>query len=369
MNAHDRLFASLAALLVVIGCSPVSDEARLTITGTVLNEDGSPAADQLVELYKADLPILDSEWFLAAVIQGSTTYRTIRTGSDGYFEFSLGGAEANTVGQGFAASFTVAAVRGEDRQLSVASQQFQFSNNDLREDVPDLQFWDGVNTAVDADSVDVRWIAPPVGAEVHVALPTGVWLEATEAGSLDLPLTLLPPGETSHEVLLFAVSGDLRYRTSVHTFEAINPLGQGIDYRDPDTNASALDCAGGNIFDLKDGVYADTQGQGSHLFADDTGGEHCVIINLQGNRAVDHVTIHGGNIIGLQDATVEVSVREGDGEWTVVDILDGRMTAFDSYYRDLPNIGMTADELKIEIVSQTDAHFLALGEVVIHVTE
>lgn len=369
MNAYDRLFASLAALLVIIGCSPVSDEARLAITGTVLNDDGSPAADQLVELYKADLPILDSDWFLATVIQGATTYRTVRTNSEGYFEFSMDGAEANTAGQGFAANFTVAVVRGDDRQLSVASQQFQFSNNDLREDLPDLQFWDGVTTAVSSDSVDISWIAPPVGAEVHVALPGGVWLDATGDGSMDLPLTLLPPTETSHDVVLFAVSGDLRYRTSVHAFEAANPLGAGIDYRDRETNASALDCAGGNVFDLNDGVYSEIQGQGSHLFADNTDGEHCIIIDLQGTRTVEHVSIHGGNITGLEDATVEVSVREGDGEWTLVDSVEGRTTAFDSYYRDLANLGVVANELKLEVVSQTDAQFLALGEVVIHATE
>jgi protocatechuate 3,4-dioxygenase beta subunit len=45
----------------VLGCTPISDDARLTITGTVLNEDGTPAADQEVELFKADLPTLDSD--------------------------------------------------------------------------------------------------------------------------------------------------------------------------------------------------------------------------------------------------------------------------------------------------------------------
>lgn len=196
-----------------------------------------------------------------ATIQAIQPYRTTRTDASGYFEFSLSGSEANTAGQGFAANFAVAAVRGTDRQLAVASRQFQFSNNDLREDVSDMRFWDAGAATVAADAVTVSWDAPPGGGD---------------------------------------------------------------------------------------------------------GGEHCVIIDLQRTREIDHVSIHGGSIIGLQDASVEVSVRVADGEWTIIDSQTGRTTAFDTYYRDLAALDVTADGLKIEVISQTDARFLELGEVVIH---
>jgi hypothetical protein len=98
-----------------------------------------------------------------------------------------------------------------------------------------------------------------------------------------------------------------------------NSLGAGSNTEPPNPSGSALDCTGRNVFNLNDGVYGRNEGQGSDLFAEDTDGEHCEFLDQRGRPEFDHVSAHGGPIIGLDEANVATSLGIGDGSWAVND--------------------------------------------------
>jgi hypothetical protein len=254
----------LTGLLGALGCEPpVSDEATLTITGRVLNADGTPAANQKVDLYKSDLPLFESDTLIGYSIAVGTPFQTAQTDADGNYRIVLSGAEANTSSQKFAAYFGVSVTQGSDRQLAVASYSFQFSNQDLSEALPEMRFWDSGAVAVEGEELTFTWDAPPTptrSGEVHVALP-GVWLDAVEGGRYSLSTLALPFEGEAQGFELIAVSDQLRYRTSLKPFTASNPRGAGLDYSQPlNNNISGTDCEGKNLFDLNDGIFAGDSG-------------------------------------------------------------------------------------------------------------
>ena len=324
----------ILALVVVgiLGCEPsVSDDATIIITGRVLDEDGNPAEGEVVELWKSDLPTFDFDALLGVAIAAGTPFRTMTTDENGEFRFELNGADANTSGGTFAAYFAVTTVRGDDRIQAVASNEFQFSNQDLTENLPDLQYWGAGEAAVGADGVDFTWGASPTAPEsgIYNVVVHDTWLDGTSETSYSLSNLALNPADNEHYFHVISLGEDVRYRTSFTAFSATNEAGGGIDYRQVDNNnISAVDCLGNNLFDLVDGDYMSQDGR-EDFGTSDVEGAQCLTITLPEATTVSDIVVHNGTIFFAAEASVEIAIRaHADDEFTVVDTYAGNTTDF-----------------------------------------
>lgn len=366
---------ALAVVALAAACEPpVSNEASLTVEGRLLGVDGEPMANQTVKLWKSDIPLFEENLLLGVAIEAGTPFRTVTTDAQGRYTFELKGAEANTGGQRFAAYFAVSADQGSDKSLAVASPQFSFSNQDLNQSIPDLQFWDDGAVAVEGEQMSFSWGATPTGAdgqEYILVVDEGIWSEGTSGKELALPTGALPADKDTHRFLVLALRDGIRYRTSYKTFTASNPRGAGLDYKQVDNNnISATDCDGNNLFNLNDGQFAGAEGE-ENFQTSPGDAARCVNISLKEPTALSDLFVHNGWITGLENASVTISARPEGGDWELLDSQDGAQASLNFYYRhlDLADAdSATYKDIKIEILGG-NARFSQLGEVVLYAAE
>jgi hypothetical protein len=370
MWTKAAIYGLVAAAALVVACQPpVSNEAALVVEGRILGVDGQPLANQAVNLWKSDLPLFEDDTLIGISIEAGQPFRIATTDADGRYRFDLKGAEANTGGQRFAAYFAVTATQGSDKSLAVASAQFGFSNQALTHSAPDLQFWDGGAVAPQGEALRFQWDASPTGAdnqEYVLVVDGGIWSEATSATTLDVSTHALPAEQDTHRFLVLALRDGIRYRTSFKTFTASNPLGAGIDFKQPENNnISATDCDGNNLFNLNDGVF--TGRENEENFQTSPGdAARCVSIKLAAPTALSELVVHNGWISGLDGASVTISARPEGGEWKLLDTQDGAQASLMFYYRHLRDLDPApVSEIKIEVLGGS-ARFYTLGEVVLY---
>ncbi len=335
---------SAAALLVTVGifasqtlfsgCDPaVSDEATVTVEGRLLYQDGTPASDVFVRLNKTDLDILDVDWVVGNIVnQDKTPFKSARTDSEGHFLFEFSGAEANNNNQMWAAYFVVYAIHPDDpaSHLAVASDSFSFNNQSLNKVVPDMRFWDiptGGLTISDTDvtvSFEATDLAPENGTYLVYFADTA-WTAEVKGTSFSLPLYALEPctesvkddpsecvPKTTHAVQIISLADGLRYRSAWHTFEATNPEGLGLWFRDPDDNRSASTCSGKVLYDLNDGKFS-----GENAIAVTGGGVtqqdlQCIIVDLQEPAVLSRLLLHNGTMLNHKDAVLDISTTNDE---------------------------------------------------------
>lgn len=368
---RNTLLVSSAALLVlaVLACEPpVSDDATVTVNGRALDVDGQPLANQEIKLWRSGVPIFDSDGAVGFLVDVGQPFRTAKTDADGNYSFELGGAQANVGNAAWAAYFAVTMTQGTDDQLGVASYEFQFSNQDLDETLPDMQLWDAGNVVVEDETMTFTWDATATPDDLDAYLlhvDGGAWGEFTTAQTVAAPTKVLQAGKDTQRFQIIAFGDRLRYRTSFKTFQAENPLGAGIDYKQADNNnISATDCGGGNLFDLNDGVFAGASNV-EHFNTSKGDDARCVNINLGGSHKLDDIVVHNAWVDGLQNAQVTVTARDGEGEWQILDTQDGAPGRLNIYYRHIADLDLTASELRLEVIGG-NARFGSIGEIVVY---
>lgn len=361
--------SAFAIVLAALACEPaVSDDATVTVDGRALNVDGTPLADQEVSLWRSAVPLFDSDGAVGLLIDVGTPFRTVKTDAEGRYHFELSGSQANAGQAAWAAYFAVTITQGSDKMLGVASDEFHFSNQDLAHALPDMQLWDAGDVTIADDSLVFSWdpTSTPDDLDAYLLnVDGGIWGEFTQAQSITASTLVLPSDATTHRFQVVALGNKLRYRTSFKTFEASNPRGAGIDYKQADAgNISATDCVGGNLFDLNDDAFA---GAGNVEQFNTSPGDaaRCVNITLGGTYAVEDIVIHNGWVDGMDKAQVTISAREGDGEWQILDTQEGSTGSLGIYFKHLSGLDMQASELRLEVIGG-NARFGTLGEVVVY---
>ena len=305
---------------------PVSEEATIGITGTILRADGTPAADQEVRLWKADLNLFESDVFTGFALETGSPFRTVRTGEDGSWRMEMTGAEANTSGMNFAAYF-VASTELEEGG-AIATRPHTFSNQELDWSIGEMQFWETGSVEQAGDAIEVRWEEAPTaprGGAYTVSIADR-WVAPYEGSEATIPIEAV--GEAPRELTLQLVaSGDeFRYRTAPRPF-TIEPARAPIDYAQPGANnRAAEDCAGGNVFDINDGAVVGGDQEVENFDATEGDDEQvCVTITLPEPRALGSIVVANAAVSNHDSASIVVERRaEEAGEWIEVARLGAR---------------------------------------------
>lgn len=399
---RNRGFAAagmlVAAFLLVAGptlfsaCQPpVSDEAIVSVQGQVLDVDGTPMSNVTVRLVKTDLDILDADWVVGRIANtDKKPFREAETDENGEYYIDFSGAEANAGNQLWAAYFVAYVLHPDDpdSHLGVASDSFQFSNQNLEKSVPDLHFWDipegGV--VVDEEFVTITFDESPAAPEngryiVHV--DGTEWTAEVAGTSYQLPLSALEPclspvvddpadcePRTDHRVQVISLANGVRFRTAWHSFSAENPEGIGLWYRNTD-NTSGRTCSGKVLFDLNDGKFSganSVQVLDNGMTAEDF---RCIVIDLQQEVQLDEVFLHNAAIWFHKDARIKFLIaateEPGDADWTELRQVDGADNVYPMLNVHIEAIGAPARHLRIEFVDVGDKPFWQrIGEISIH---
>ena len=365
------LFATSGLFIIPeTGCiPPVSDETEVKITGRVLNEDGTPAAGQEVKLWKSDVPLFDSHLIVGIMIDTGNPFRTRTTDADGTFSFVLPGDQVNSGNQRWAAYFAVTVSKGNG-DLAVATYDFHFSNQKLTEDLPDMQFWDAGSVEEQGGELQFSWEASPTvpsGSRYHLAVAKGTWFGASSQNSMNLSTLVLEPGADTHHFQLISLGDQLRYRTSLHAFSAQNPIGEGLDYKQPElNNVSALDCVGNNLFEINDGVF-DGQEHIEYFNQSANDGAKCLEITLAEATVIGDMLVQNASVYGLDNAQVDIFYRDViDGDWVLLDSQSGRQTDFNTYNIHLSGLDINVRQLKLEVVGGDNDYFDYIGEITLY---
>lgn len=375
------------------GCqAPVSDEATVTLSGRLLLTDGTPASGIAVKLHKTDLDVLDVDWLVGTIVNTQAkAFKETTTDSNGEFYFEFGGAEANAKNNNWAAYFVAWAAIGDgtDKPMAIATDSFQFSNNNLDVDLGEIAFWDmgDVPVTVSANEVTFDWPeserAPEQGKYVLYVDGTA-WTEEVEGTTFSLPLTALEPCEgpvsddaeecvtkTEHKVHLVSLTDGMRYRTAWHSFSVANPRGVGVWYRDPDDNTSGRTCSDKNLFDLVDGKFSGesaVQVMGGGVDAEDF---RCLVLNLRGEVTLDELFIHNATVFDHKNAVIELltaSAEEpAEGDWEVLSTWEGGENRFWNLNLQIPGEQRAARWLKIQFTDEKGTPtFARIGEISIY---
>jgi hypothetical protein len=374
------------------GCiAPVSDEAIVSVSGKVLDVDGTPMAGVTVRLVKTDLNVLDADWVIGSIANtDKTPFREIETNANGEYFVEIEGKDANAGNQLWAAYFAVYVLHPDDpvEHLGVASDSFQFSNQKLTRTVADLHFWDIPENGISVgdDSVTFTWEPTqqePEGGIYLVHVEGTDWTEEVKGTTFSLPLSALEPctgpvkddpsectAKTEHKVQLVSLADGVRYRTAWHTFTATNPKGMGLWFRNSD-NTSGKTCSGKNLFDLNDGKFSGTnsvQYLDSGMSAADF---RCLLIDLQQEIMLDEIFIHNGAVWFHKDARIKVLIASpdepADSDWVELTEWDGAGFKYPNFNLHLPEVGQSARWLKIEYADVADkAFWQRIGEISVY---
>lgn len=377
------------------GCvAPVSDEAIVSVEGQVVDIDGTPMRNVVVRLVKSDLNVLDADWVIGAIVNGDAQpFRQVSTDDNGYYYFEFEGAEANSKNQLWAAYFVAYVLypADPDDHMGVATDTFQFSNQNLDVVLDDLAFWDipAGGVTVDETYVHINFdpseVEPEQGKYLLHVHGTN-WTAEVEDTSYSLPLSALEPcqnpvksdeGEcvpkTEHKVQIISLGDGMRYRTAWHTFEAQNPQGMGIWYRDPDNNnASATTCSGKVLFDLNDGKHSGTGAiaqLGNDLLTEDF---NCFVIDLQAPHYLEEMYIHGASVWFHKNAfvVIEITMAETPQEedWTEISQYDGAEHVWPMLSWHVPDIFENARQVRIRFLDAggADPVWDHIGEITVY---
>jgi hypothetical protein len=363
------LSSSVLLVLAALACEPpVSDDATVTVDGRALDTEGNPLADQEIKLWRSGVPLFDSDGAVGILVDIGQPFRTVKTDAEGRYHFELSGAQANTGQAAWAAYFAVTMTQGSDKMLGVASDEFQFSNQNLSKAIPDMQLWDAGSVTVTDETLTFEWdpTATPEDLDAYIlGVDGGSWAEFTTANSLSVSTKVLPAQGTTHRFQVVALGNTLRYRTSFKTFEASNPKGAGIDYKQTDNNnRSATDCVDGNLFDLNDGEFAGA-GNVEHFNTSAGDAARCINIDLGAAYALSDILVLNGWVDGLDKAQVTISAKSGEGDWELLDTQEGSTGSLAIYYKHLSELDMTADQIRLEVIGG-NARFGSIGEIVVY---
>ncbi len=391
----------LAAFLLISGptffaaCQPpVSDEAIVSVEGRVLDVDGTPMTNVTVRLVKTELDVLDADWVVGHIANtDKKPFRETETDESGEFYIEFAGADANAGNQLWAAYFVAYVLHPDDpdSHMGVASDSFQFSNQNLAKSVPDLQLWNvpegGV--VVDDEFVTITFDESPVAPEngryiIHV--DGTEWTAEVDGTTYQLPLTALEPclspvlddpttcePKSDHRFQIIALADGLRFRTAWHSFTAENPRGLGLWYRNPDDSTSGYTCSGKVLFDLNDGKFSGAnsvqvldQGMTAEEF-------RCITIDLQEEVQLDEVFLHNAAVWFHKDARIKflisASEEPTDADWTELRQVDGADNVYPMLNVHLETIDAPARHLRIEFVDVGDKPFWQrIGEISIYGT-
>lgn len=397
--AASVVFVALAALIAApgalfYGCvAPVSDEAIVSVEGQVLDVDGTPMSNVVVRLVKSDINVLDADWVIGAIVNADNTpFRQVSTDSEGYFHFEFEGAQANSKNQMWAAYFVAYVLypADPDDHMGVATDTFQFSNQKLDIVLDDLAFWDipAGGVTVDDNFVTIDFAPSDVEPEhgkylLHVDGTD--WTAEVEGHTYSLPLTALEPCQNpvkngpeecvpkkEHRLQIISLGDGMRYRTAWYTFEAQNPRGVGLWYRDPDANTSGSTCSDKVLFDLNDGKHSGAgavQYLGNGLLTDDL---RCFTIDLQQPYYLEEVYIHAASVWFHKNAFIVVEVTTSDApvesDWLEIAEYDGSQFVWPMVSWRIGEIYEDARMLRVRFLDAggADAVWEHIGEITVY---
>lgn len=359
------LLLGISFFAAVLSCEPpVSNDATIQISGVILNEDGSPAEDATVKLWRNDLALFDNDGFTGIMIESGTPYKTATTNAEGEYSFSFNGAQANSSGGSFAAYFTVTTTR-ENTIESVATNPHQFSNQNLSWNIPDMQYWNDVTVTLEGETISLEWgSAPNAQTDTrYYVWGDSFWTDGVSENTYELSTLALPVnGDGSESFHIMSLEGSLRYRTNAQVVEASNPRGSGIDYRQPaNNNIHATDCDGGNLFDLNDGEINEVE----RFQTSSEEGTHCVIITLAESTHLSDLLVHNAMVYDDENANVEYAYQNDEvSDFTVFATEPAFQTDFSSYYDHLKGLDIEATSIRISV--EASSYFMQIGEITLY---
>ncbi len=370
---------------------PVSDEATVSVSGQVLGLDGTPMANVTVRLVKTELDVLEADWVVGHIANtDKQPFREVETDQEGRYYIEFTGAEANAGNQLWAAYFVAYVISPDDpdRHMAVASDSFQFSNQMLDKEVPDLQLWDipAQGISVGQEFVSVEFNASriaPEGGRYILHVEGTEWTAEVTGTSYQLPLTVLEPclepviddpaqctPKTEHRLQIISLAPGVRSRTAWHSFTAQNPRGLGVWYRGED-NTSGHTCSGLNLYDLHDGKFSGknaVQVLDQGMTAQDF---RCLQIDLLQEFIVDEVILHNAAIWFHKQARIKflatAVAQPTDADWVELLAVDGAENFNPMLNVQLRDIDMPMRHLRIEFVDVGATPFWQrVGEVTVY---
>lgn len=360
----------VGAMLVAgtVGCDePVSDDATISATGEIVEADGTAAEGQNVELYKSDISLFNNDLVLGAALQGLQPFREQNAAADGSFAFNMTGADANGSGGGFAAFFALVVQRGAVGGLAVATNEFQFSNQNLDMEFGEIQFWDDFTVNAD-DGLKFSWATSPTPPRegLYNANVTDRWMELAEGNNVTIDPRVLARDATTAKAQMYSLGADRRYRTEVKefTYDA-SALPDPIDYKDAENNnRSGTNCGDADLFDLNDGLVVGEAGVENFQ---NVSPANCVQITLPERTLVDSIILYNATVLNYQNAALNVEIRDGvDAEWTVVATFAPRSNDFSTVYAVIDDIDSDATGVRLSFTGNENAFFAQVGEVEIY---
>lgn len=360
----------IGALLIAgtFGCDdPVSDDAAISASGTVLETDGTAAGGQNVELYKSDLSLFNNDLVLGTVLQTTEPFREQSASADGSFAFDMTGSDANGTGGGFAAFFALVVQRGAVGGLAVATNEFQYSNQTLDKDFGEIQFWD--DFVVTSDSgLDFSWSSSPTSPRegLYNANVVDRWMALSDGNNVVLDPRVLSRDATTAQAQMFSLGNDRRYRTTVKDFSYdTSSLPEPIDYTDADNNnRSATNCGDADLFDLNDGLVVGADGVEDF---NNVSPANCVQIALRERTSIDSIILYNATVLNFQGATLNVEIRDGsEADWTIVATFEQRTNDFSTVYAVIDDVDADATDVRLSFTGNENAFFAQLGEVEIY---
>jgi hypothetical protein len=359
-----RLFTVLSFLVVgvlVTGCPPpVDPEADVYVRGTVLNVDGSPLANQTVELFKSTAPFWIYTNALENIIEDEgNTFRTFQTEADGSFELHMKGADVNTPDQQWAAHFVAAVFRDTDREMAVVTENHFFSNNDLIWNLGDVQFWDLGSVLVDSGTLymDFTWPDLPENS-VHDYLfyindgDWAEWVPDSQTSLTGLPVEVLHPDDDNPAWQIIGWSNDLRYRTSKQYFSNQNIFS-------PITGAEAADGDGNRLDGATDGEYRDKE------YFDSSMNTKEVILDLGTPHEVTALVVHHSWIFNYWRGSLNITTSMDLSSWQSWDTADGAHENYGLlYHYVIDPMGRDCRYIKLNAEGGTDVEWHWIGELV-----
>jgi len=375
--------------------APVSDEATVSVEGRILGTDGLPVANIKGRLQKTDLDTLDVDWLVGSIVNAdATAFKETTTDTNGTFRFEFGGAEANAKNQAWAAYFVVYVIAPADTEnhLAMATDSFQFSNQNLQRALPDMRFWDldDKSISVTEDSVTFAWDDSdqlPEGGKYILEVEGTAWAAEVEGTAYTLPLSALEPCQTAvkdaasecqtrkeHRVHLISLADGIRYRTGWHKFTASNPVGMGLWYRGVG-NISGKTCSDKVLYDLNDGKYSGDNAiqvlggdNADGISADDF---KCLVIDLGSEQELNEVYLHNGAIVDHKKAVIgllgAVAAEPTEADWTKLGEWKGDQNRFWVHNSRFELAGAKARWLKVQFTDQNpNTTWAWLGEIAVY---
>ncbi len=357
-----------------LGCQmPVSDEAVCVVGGYVYDVDGQPVANANVNLHKTNLDVLGFDWLIGAIVNAdSSSFRDTYTDSEGYFEFSFSGAQANSSNQAWAAYFVLWASDPDDPsdRRAFATDSFQFSNQQPEIHYPSLRFWELEEEAIvlDGESVTVSWPDSPLLPEDNrylLRIEGTEWVAEVDGNSYSIPYTAFEPCSNSlvdadsvceklieRKVMLVALAKGIKYRTSWNLFDVDNIDGVGHWYRDPDNNSSGKTCSSKLLYDLNDGKFSG-ENAAALFYTDEISEEesNCIVIDLQETVSLWELYLHNGLVWFHDESFVEFQYTTAEeplaADWETLHLEDLSENRFWNTNIHVPCAGEEARYLKI----------------------